>query len=673
MGQYRVMSLLGWCLLLIAAGWCQNRPDVLWIAGGHAIGVSHVAFSPDGQYIASVSSRDSTLKVWRVADGQLLYTFREADGAYAVAFSPDGRFLAVGVAGSSFTPQTLLIRRASDGALVRTFTGHQGWTQAVAFSPDGQVLISGGADGLVRVWNLTDGTQLRSLSAHPTTLTVAYSPMGTHIASGGDDSTVKIYSTAAWSLLRTLTGHTGAVTGVAFAPSGQILASGSTDGTIRVWNVSNGSLIRTISASLPVYAVAFSPDGQYLAGALASGGVSLWNASSGALVRQINAHTGIAFSLAFSGDSLRFVSGGEDGIRLWRVSDGSPLRTFTTHTHEIRAVALSSDGQYVASASLDRTVRLWRAANGQPVRAFRGHTDGVLTVAFAPNGQLLASGGLDRTVRLWEVNSGALAATLSGHTNRVTSVLFMPSGDFLVSGSWDGTLRMWHVPSQSLVNAINLNFWINEITLLPDGQHVIAVGSGHIAVVNPLTGHILTYQYTGEVSYCVALTHATQRIAIGTSELSSLIVLLRLSDFTFESALSGHIGGVHTVASYGKYLVSGGGSDAAIRFWRADTSMELELYDTETGNGIMAVRFAPNGRALAVGRKDATLMLIRNPFWQQGDADGNGCVDDADLLMVLFQFGESGESLPADMNEDGLIDDADLLSVLFHFGNGCSA
>ncbi len=52
-----------------------------------------------------------------------------------------------------------------------------------------------------------------------------------------------------------------------------------------------------------------------------------------------------------------------------------------------------------------------------------------------------------------------------------------------------------------------------------------------------------------------------------------------------------------------------------------------------------------------------------------GDADGNGCVDDADLLQVLFAFGATGD--PADVNCDGIVDDADLLEVLFAFGSGC--
>jgi hypothetical protein len=51
--------------------------------------------------------------------------------------------------------------------------------------------------------------------------------------------------------------------------------------------------------------------------------------------------------------------------------------------------------------------------------------------------------------------------------------------------------------------------------------------------------------------------------------------------------------------------------------------------------------------------------------------NGDGCTDDADLLAVLFAFGQSGSNLPPDLNGDGLVDDADLLMVLFAFGNGC--
>ncbi|MEJ5294838.1 MAG: hypothetical protein WHT28_06295, partial [Fimbriimonadales bacterium] len=53
---------------------------------------------------------------------------------------------------------------------------------------------------------------------------------------------------------------------------------------------------------------------------------------------------------------------------------------------------------------------------------------------------------------------------------------------------------------------------------------------------------------------------------------------------------------------------------------------------------------------------------------RRADVNGDGCVDDADLLEVLFAFGSAG-SMPADVNEDSVVDDADLLEVLFNFGN----
>ncbi|MFN4033981.1 MAG: dockerin type I domain-containing protein [Fimbriimonadales bacterium] len=57
------------------------------------------------------------------------------------------------------------------------------------------------------------------------------------------------------------------------------------------------------------------------------------------------------------------------------------------------------------------------------------------------------------------------------------------------------------------------------------------------------------------------------------------------------------------------------------------------------------------------------------PVPVQGDVNGDGCVDDADLLQVLFAFGGQGGA--ADVNGDGIVDDADLLIVLFNFGGGC--
>ncbi|MEN3001685.1 MAG: dockerin type I domain-containing protein [Armatimonadota bacterium] len=59
--------------------------------------------------------------------------------------------------------------------------------------------------------------------------------------------------------------------------------------------------------------------------------------------------------------------------------------------------------------------------------------------------------------------------------------------------------------------------------------------------------------------------------------------------------------------------------------------------------------------------------------WRTGDTNGDGCIDDTDLLAVLFAFGTggSGYTRHEDINKDGIVDDSDLLTVLFSFGQGC--
>ncbi|MFN7016670.1 MAG: hypothetical protein ACK4P5_05805, partial [Fimbriimonadales bacterium] len=117
----------------------------------------------------------------------------------------------------------------------------------------------------------------------------------------------------------------------------------------------------------------------------------------------------------------------------------------------------------------------------------------------------------------------------------------------------------------------------------------------------------------------------------------------------------------------GAYLASGNWT-GSIRIWRVRDGVVVRHYEHEMGTGVLALCFAPNGETFAYGRRDATVVCAAVDLPNPADLNGDGCVDDADLLIVLFNFGGGASG---DANGDGVVDDGDLVMVLSHFGGGC--
>jgi hypothetical protein len=126
--------------------WDTATGKELFALRGHADRVTSVAFSPDGQRLASGSS-DKTVKIWDCATGKELLALKgHARGVLSVAFSPDGQRLA-----SASNDRTVRIWDPATGKELSALKGDAGAVSGVAFSPDGERLASTNEDGSIQL------------------------------------------------------------------------------------------------------------------------------------------------------------------------------------------------------------------------------------------------------------------------------------------------------------------------------------------------------------------------------------------------------------------------------------------------------------------------------------------------------------------------------------------
>ena len=127
--------------------------------------------------------------------------------------------------------------------------GHTHNVMSVAFSPDGSRLASGSADSTVRIWSLSSGSTVSTLTGHKNCVnSVCYSPDGSSLASGSWDSTVRLWAVDSSTICsRVFRGHVDEVRTVCFSPDGNSLVSGGTDKSIRIWSVTSESKISVSS------------------------------------------------------------------------------------------------------------------------------------------------------------------------------------------------------------------------------------------------------------------------------------------------------------------------------------------------------------------------------------------------------------------------------------------
>jgi len=237
----------------------------------------------------------------------------------------------------------------------------------------------------------------------------------------------------------------GAVSAFAFSPDGEYLAAGTAQ-AIQVWNVVSGDAFPAIAHERvgATLSVTFSPDGRYLAASQGEA-TCVWDWRGERLATRFGMGESRILLFSPGGDYIVAAGGGGSALDVWDWMNQRPAGRLT-HRRPITAVTFGpKDPGYLATATDDGEVQVWSSwwqeapsRIGERMR----HQAEVTDVSFSPDGQYLATASGDKTARVWHTATGAEVGRMT-HDHEVTAVAFSPNGQHLATADVRGTIWIW--------------------------------------------------------------------------------------------------------------------------------------------------------------------------------------------------------------------------------------
>jgi WD40 repeat protein len=397
---------------------------------GHGGQVFGVAFSPDGEFLATSSYGENGTRLWTTATGQLIGVL---DGI-APAFSPDSHVL--------LTVSKKIVKLwNSSGKLQVTLAGHEGNITAATFSPNGTQLATGSEDGTVKIWNTVTGQtsmtlpvwKVKQMPRYRIFSRVLVVPVEVYVKFSPDQHTVltntywehssaKLWDVMAGRLQAELSGPTlqvlydtrvAGVTVASFSPNGKFILTES-DNRVRLWDAATGTLIKEFEIEFAV--TDFSPDSKWL-GLIRDGkNVGLLNLENLTVQPIAEVDTGFLNQHRFSPDSRTYaIASGYKNYHatLIDVATGQVRATIplvakwgfdiiSNYQKETDLLSFHPSSKFLMGAN-HSSVKMWDVSTGELLYET---TEGREPAAFSHDGRLLATVGKDKkTVLLWEIVS----------------------------------------------------------------------------------------------------------------------------------------------------------------------------------------------------------------------------------------------------------------------------
>ena len=528
--------------------------------------------------------------------------------------------------------------------------------RTAAFSPDGSQIVSGGLDGMLRLWEVNGGAVGESAlkGDEGAILRVAFSPDGTRVISGGENGAVRLWDAGregirALGVHRQSQDHDGEVLSVIFTGDTGVI-SGGTDGTVRLWEAGeDGLATREVKrfAETGAVGVAFNSEGKlavYNDGG--KGTVQLWDVESGrALGEPVKANEdAVMFPrqvlATFSRDGRRLFTGGMyDGtVRLWAVNEDGLTAIDVQEGHEQRVtgVAFNPNGTRAVSSDLN-SLRLWDTASGSPIGGplEANDQDGgsqreVMSAAYSRDTQRIVSASGDGTVRYWSFHEETLRASRlnEGHLGVVTRVAFSPDQKRIVSGGFKGLLQLSHLGAGGTVtNSVPLKGhqgYITSVAFSHDGRLIASGDSeGILRLWDARNATAIGEPRKASEHHESTDFRTVSNVAF--SQDGNLLVstgsdgTLRLWNVENEGLQSrvppqqSNVDWIGTGVAFspdGNLVVFSDGRNGTLHFWDVD-EWGAEDGSAMTGHqgAVHAVAFHPNGKRIVSGGRDGRVRL----------------------------------------------------------------
>jgi WD40 repeat protein/DNA-binding SARP family transcriptional activator len=560
-----------------------------------------------------------------------------------------------------------------------------------AFSPDGSRVITGGDNGIVRVWDASTGHNIARLAAvHGKVLAARYGSQGRRVALGFSDGALVLTNGLLGGSYEALRVPGASIQSIAFSRDGRRLAAALSDGTIRVVGADGSRPTQIMHGHRgPVLGVDVNSDGSRLVSAGQDGTVRLWDANTG---QGRILYTGAKRETAvrFSPDGSLVLAVGFDGLyRLWNAGTGAIVRSEAVSDRQLTTAAFSSDGSRFAVGGIDGAIRVWNVMGGPPVAVVRGQSSRVFDVGFGP-GDRVVSAGDDGTVRIWDIGSTQSWVEPA----EPDTIDFSPDGRFLVSAAEDGTVRIRDAATGRLLKSLPgpAGFTIarfspaaDELVIarsarsdvltwslpggtptlvaqLPDGRGINAArfdstgrrivyadGKGGITVKGVRSDHSVSLGGAPKDVWDVQVAPDGEHVAAATA-IGKLLIWRLSQPARPEVVLTGHNGDINALAYSPDGRIVTAGSDRTARIWNPATRKQVVLRGHH--DELTTAIFVSNGARVLSASSDGTLRL-----WDSGRGDA---------LAVL----QSGKSPVFDVaaSRDGRIATADEAGVVRVFG-----